>query len=77
MVAEMRNVPGEGETDEESRKDGQKLVEGHTSALAEDVIAPGFPQGPAKQIRDGKIASVQNFGTGLRTMTVYSCAEEV
>lgn len=62
MTAEMRNVRDDGETNEERGKDGEELVKGHSAALTEDVVPPGFPEGPAQQFGKGETSERPEAG---------------
>jgi len=65
MIAMMRKVCDDGETDQKRGKDRQKLVERHTSALAENLVPPGFADGTAKQLRDGETAECPKLGYAI------------
>jgi hypothetical protein len=62
MRSQMRNVLDNRETNQQSRKDGQELVEGHAPTLTEDIIIPRFAHGPEKQLRHRKTTERPEVG---------------
>ena len=66
MIAEIRKVCDQDETNQKRGKDRQKLVERHASALPENLVPPGFPDGTAKQASGmERLPSVPKLGYAI------------